>query len=41
MARKGAAPKSHKPFIGVVGDVSHYGCDANSTIPRTGLVFRF
>ena len=27
--------KLHKPFIGIEGDVSHYGLGANSTVPRT------
>jgi hypothetical protein len=27
--------KMHAPFIGVEGDLSHYGLGANSTVPRT------
>jgi hypothetical protein len=27
--------KLHKPFLGIEGDVSHYGLWANSSIPRT------
>jgi len=27
--------KLHKPFLGIEGDVSHYGLGANSSIPRT------
>lgn len=27
--------KLHKPFLGVEGDLSHYGLGANSTVPRT------
>jgi hypothetical protein len=27
--------KLHKPFLGVEGDVSHYGLGANSAVPRT------
>jgi hypothetical protein len=27
--------KLHKPFIGIEGDVAHYGLGANSTVPRT------
>lgn len=30
--------KLHKPFLGVEGDVSHYGFGANSTVPRTTIV---
>lgn len=26
--------KLHKPFIGIEGDVSHYGLGANSTVPE-------
>ena len=27
--------KLHKPFLGVEGDLSHYGIGANSSVPRT------
>lgn len=27
--------KLHKPFLGIEGDVSHYGLGSNSTVPRT------
>lgn len=27
--------KLHKPFLGIEGDVSHYGLGANSAVPRT------
>lgn len=27
--------KLHKPFLGVEGDLSHYGLGANSAVPRT------
>jgi hypothetical protein len=27
--------KLHQPFIGIEGDVSHYGLGANSSVPRT------
>jgi len=27
--------KLHKPFLGVEGDLAHYGLGANSTVPRT------
>jgi hypothetical protein len=27
--------KMHKPFLGIEGDLSHYGLGANSTVPRT------
>jgi hypothetical protein len=27
--------KLHKPFLGVEGDLSHYGLGANSSVPRT------
>jgi hypothetical protein len=30
--------KLHKPFIGIEGDVSHYGLGADSTVPRTTTV---
>lgn len=30
--------KVHKPFLGIEGDVSHYGLGADSTVPRTTAV---
>lgn len=30
--------KLRKPFLGVEGDVSHYGLGANSTVPRSTVV---
>jgi len=30
--------KLHKPFLGIEGDVAHYGLGANSTVPRTTTV---
>jgi len=30
--------KLHKPFVGIEGDVAHYGLGANSTVPRTTTV---
>ena len=30
--------KLHKPFLGIEGDVAHYGLGANSAVPRTTTV---
>jgi hypothetical protein len=30
--------KLHKPFLGVEGDLSHYGLGANSSVPRTTVL---
>ena len=29
--------KLHKPFLGIEGDLAHYGLGANSTVPRTTI----